>query len=408
MIEPRIIFWNILLLIYIIIFPLIRNLMAKRNPIAAVFRNFMIAVIGISIVYSGYLVFGFLGFGEFQLFTLMILGIYMYYSYPKTTLEGESESIETSGVNKEVLVRLNRAFHGNIIEDNFSLEDQIHVRRYLIPYTISPVSDKETLRFFISSGTSMLFTVIHLLALYAASSALDTSSNPTGTSVIGVPLLGYPVDAVVSVISLGAISVVYLILEYQIISTFTIELPLLYKKLLKVITLEKLKQTGGESPEEYQSELEKARDRARQILEKRNSDVLNKKREKIRSKVDGIFDKDTPALDSDTLERFRLMKTVERILQSTPPWAKVSLKQISELAGGKESDVELIIAGLRQSGDVPGIYDIWTKTYSGSKQSQWYITELLHSILEKRVDAEIENIKVFPDGSAEISIKKND
>ncbi len=408
MIEPRIIFWNILLLIYIIIFPLIRNLMAKRNPIAGVFRNFMIAVIGISIVYSGYLVFGFLGFGEFQLFTLMILGIYMYYSYPKTTLEGESESIETSGVNKEVLVRLNRAFHGNIIEDNFSLEDQIHVRRYLIPYTISPVSDNETLQFFISSGTSILFTVIHLLALYAASSALDTSSNPTGARVIGVPLLGYPVDAVVSVISLGAISVVYLILEYQIISTFKIELPLLYKKLLKVITLEKLKQTSGESPEEYQSELEKARDRARQILEKRNSDVLNKKREKIRSKVDGIFDKDTPALDSDTLERFRLMKTVERILQSTPPWAKVSLKQISELAGGEESDVELIIAGLRQSGDVPGIYDIWTKTYSGSKQSQWYITELLHSILEKRVDAEIENIKVFPDGSAEISIKKND
>ena len=408
MIEPRIIFWNILLLIYIIIFPLIRNLMAKRNPIAGVFRNFMIAVIGISIVYSGYLVFGFLGFGEFQLFTLMILGIYMYYSYPKTTLEGESESIETSGVNKEVLVRLNRAFHGNIIEDNFSLEDQIHVRRYLIPYTISPVSDNETLQFFISSGTSILFTVIHLLALYAASSALDTSSNPTGANVIAVPLLGYPVDAVVSVISLGAISVVYLILEYQIISTFKIELPLLYKKLLKVITLEKLKQTSGESPEEYQSELEKARDRARQILEKRNSDVLNKKREKIRSKVDGIFDKDTPALDSDTLERFRLMKTVERILQSTPPWAKVSLKQISELAGGEESDVELIIAGLRQSGDVPGIYDIWTKTYSGSKQSQWYITELLHSILEKRVDAEIENIKVFPDGSAEISIKKND
>ncbi len=382
--------------------------MAKRNPIAGVFRNFMIAVIGISIVYSGYLVFGFLGFGEFQLFTLMILGIYMYYSYPKTTLEGESESIETSGVNKEVLVRLNRAFHGNIIEDNFSLEDQIHVRRYLIPYTISPVSDNETLQFFISSGTSILFTVIHLLALYAASSALDTSSNPTGANVIAVPLLGYPVDAVVSVISLGAISVVYLILEYQIISTFKIELPLLYKKLLKVITLEKLKQTSGESPEEYQSELEKARDRARQILEKRNSDVLNKKREKIRSKVDGIFDKDTPALDSDTLERFRLMKTVERILQSTPPWAKVSLKQISELAGGEESDVELIIAGLRQSGDVPGIYDIWTKTYSGSKQSQWYITELLHSILEKRVDAEIENIKVFPDGSAEISIKKND
>lgn len=409
MIDPRFLFWNILLNLYVLLFPLIRSFLARKKPTRNVLRNFLLSLFAVTLIYLSYLIFSLLGFSEFLLFVLMVQGIYIYYTYPPISLEWRSDPIETPKVDREVMKRLSRAFHGNIIEDDFSMDESIQLRRYLTPYSISAIPSNEFLVFIIHSRSSPLFSILHLAALYAASSSLNTSNNIAGQEIITVPLLGYPVSAIVALISLSTISVLYLMLEYQVGNTYSIELPLLYKKILKNYTLEKIKQ--GDKPDtestEYKSELEKARDRARQILEKRNSDVLDKKREQIKSKVDGIFEKDTPALENDTLARFRLMKTVERILQSTPPWVKVSLKDIAELAKGEEEDVELIIAGLRQSGDVPGIYNIWNKTYSGSKQSQWYITELLHSILEKGDDSDIDNIKVYPDGSAEISIKRN-
>jgi len=410
MIDPRFFFWNILLNLYILLFPLIRSFLARRKPTGNVLRNFLLSFLAVTLIYLSYLTFSLLGFSEFLLFVLMVQGIYIYYTYPTIPLEWRSDPIETPKVDREVMKRLSRAFHGNIIEDDFSMDESIQLRRYITPYSISVIPSNGLLVFIINSRSSSLFSILHLLALYAASSSLNTSNNIAGQEIINVPLLGYAVSSIVALISLSTISVLYLMLEYQVGSTYSIELPLLYKKILKNYTLEKIKQ--GDKPDiestgEYQSELEKARDRARQILEKRNSDVLDKKREQIKSRVDGIFEKDTPALENDTLGRFRLMKTVERILQSTPPWVKVSLKDIAELAEGEEKDVELIIAGLRQSGDVPGIYNIWSKTYSGSKQSQWYITELLHSILEKGDESDIDNIKVYPDGSAEISIKRN-
>lgn len=189
--------------------------------------------------------------------------------------------------------------------------------------------------------------------------------------------------------------------------SYALELPLLYRKILKKESLEKVwQQPTTPQPESEASELEKARERAREILNARQSDILFRKRDELKNKVDDIFatEENKIGLDPETLEKVRLYNAVKRILISTPPWSTATLQNIAELAGGNEEEVELIIANLVEKAEVPGIYDIWQQQYSGTPYSQWFANEIYKKIRNNQTS--IRKLTVHPDGSADISLEE--
>jgi hypothetical protein len=419
MIETRLIIWELIILSYVLLYPIIRVLISKRKVQKPMFYDFLFFTTLVGILHIQYLVdtgIEFLdGFTEFQFILLVAMLMYQIRTFPNASIILDSDPIPSEKPNETVLQKIEKSLSGHTIkEEEWELSPTYSFEfrnPYQLYYRVSVDLDKENKKmvFSLLSLPNRFIQILHIIGLYIATKSLQvTDANPQGSEIVFLPVFNIPVDAVFGTLIIITFSILILFLEFQYSKTLAVELPQLYKRILHAVTLEKLR--GGEGVEdsdEYQSELEKARDKARHILESRKTDVLNKKREQIKSKVDNIFDKDTPPLDDETLRQIRLVKAVERILQSTPPWKTVSLKEISEKANGSEHDVELIIANLRANGEVDGIYDIWTRSYSGTKQTQWYITELLKDLTNGKSDSNLDNIKIHPDGSAEISVSKS-
>lgn len=423
MVDSQIVTWEIITVVFILVYPVFRYLFARQSVPRNFLRNFSVAAIFSLLLHVQYLVdtgLDFLtSFDQFQFLQIVTLLVYQFYSYPAAYMPWESEPIQSTKPNDEVLQRVQKSLSGNTVRQDEWEEDTKegysfrYKNAYQLTYQISLEIDehKEHMFFSIISVPNRFVQIIHLIALYFATKGFDTSLSFRGMEEIAIPFIGIEVSGITAVLFMLSLSVFLFVVEVQSANSLRLELPLLYKKLLKAMLLDKMKQEANKSIEDkaedsptFKSELEKARDKARNILESRQTDVLNKKREQIKNRVGSIFETDTPPLDDETLAQLRLVKAVERILQSTPPWTTVSLKDIAKKAKGDPTEVELIIANLRKNGEVSGIYDIWTQTYSGAKQTQWYITDLLKDLTNS--ESSIENIKVHPDGSAEISVNK--
>ena len=344
---------------------------------------------------------------QFQIALIFIIVIYMYLTYQKIPGTWVSEQIDVKNPDAKIIGRIQKAYHGTTLEENKEKPDLTFTLTnfFQMTYRFEVIHNKNSFSFLINSSQSKILSILNLILVYFSSSSLvTTSENQSGLVDILIPFTTFIINIYLGIFILAFLSCFLFLREYRTGSHYAEEIVQLYKKFLRSKVIQ---QTSTQKVVlNYKSELEVARERARNVLKARDTDVLNRKRTDVQKKIDGVFQRDPPPLSKEDLENYRLMKSVERILQSTPPWSKVSLKQISEKLQGTEAEIETIIVGLRAQGDVSGLYDIWTQTYSGASHNEWYVTDLLLSIVRDKSDKGVDSITIHPDGSAEIGINK--
>jgi hypothetical protein len=340
---------------------------------------------------------------EFQFLEILIIFIYLYSGYNYTEYSWTSRDSKLLTFNTSILKRIGRSFGGSKIEEldfgqTFTITTPYRLK-YQIDTMVNP--EKKTGAFILTSNTSNLQVIklINLISFYLMTEAVTSNKEN-----VNFPILGLDTNSVLAVLFSISLTLVILYIETETGKNFTQSLPDMYAKLLQKEALSKLHGGPGvpgiKRPEDVKG-------RAQAVLDKRKSNVLKAKKEEVEGKLSSVFgEKDEVPLDKKSIERMRLMQTVKRILNSTPPWKDVSLEEISTLAKGKEEEVEIVIAGLRDLKEVKGIYDIWTKTYYGTSSSHWLITKILNELPETVTS--LENVKIYPDGSGEFEFTKKD
>jgi hypothetical protein len=384
MIDQRLFIWELIALSTIIYFPLIRKVIAWRN---ATLKSKTVTSIGVMTIVSGLLQYSYyedyLLDSEFQFLQILCVLFYFTGAYNYTILEWKSSSLKISEFNTIILKKISKALTGSEPEVGNSIEFAISTP-YRIQYFVEGYIDRgknEGVFFIISSIRNLrIVKAIQFIALY-----LIMKGIAEDTEEVTVPLFDFTASSIIVVLTAVSLSILLLSMEIQAGNAFAEDLPILYKKLLTQSALD-VSQKGP------LTETERMKEKAKGILDRR------------RNKVDNVFGgREKEGLDPETVERIRLMESVKRILNSTPPWSTVSLEDIAKLAKGKEGDVEIVIAGLRELKEVSGIYDIWTKKYSGTSISQWLINRLMQD--KDNNITNLDSLKIFPDGGAEFSLK---
>ncbi len=419
MVQLELIFqisWNIAGILFLLLYPIAHTLLG-RGKIKSVFFHslfLLFLILALDSVIIGLKLYSNTVVPGLSDILIIIAILYILRLYPVSTLITYSPNLPVEQVNNEVLDAVMKGVRGKKSQVPNLFDEEINgsftiTTPYRLSYEIE-VGEGDNAFFIVSSSISIVVKLVNLLIVY-----LGTYSLINSKTIFVVPATTTTLDIPTTIVFLIFGSLVIMYLEYTSSLTLGKELVLLYRRLLqkqvnrKMNSLES-ESVAGELPEEEDpSELEKARERARKILESRKFDVLSKKRQQLKDKVDTIFEKDieTQSFDLETIERIRLVNAVKRATTSTPPWTKVSLSQIAELVDGEEEEVELIITNLRQQGEIPGIYDIWKKMYFGVKDEQWIIHQTLNKSEEHGMN--VNHIMVHPDGKTEVSFNsKND
>lgn len=192
-------------------------------------------------------------------------------------------------------------------------------------------------------------------------------------------------------------------MESNSLITFANDFPNFYKKALHKAAIES-------SPKQGKSGGFSVKSKAQDIINRRDTNVLKAKKEEFQNKIESVFgSQEDNNIDPNMIKRVRLMNAVKRVLNSTPPWKTVTLDEIVNEVKGVKEEVELIIAGLRELGEVKGIYDIWAKQYYGDAISNWMQTKTgIASLASSDIKNNIKSLRIQSDGSAEIILKGDD
>ncbi len=391
--------WEIILLSFIVLLPIIRKILRWNKTTidkSVIKPMILITFVSAIIQYSYYK--DYLNSTEFQFIQLISVLIYFNSGYNATLFEWEGIPIEIKEFNLPTIAKISKALNGTDAETikngiKFSITTP-----YRLQFDVEGIIDQRRKRgkFFIFSTVTnfRILKVIQFLGLYLIIMGLDKE-----TETVSFPLFDFDISSIFAVMATISLSILIIMIEIQSGNTFASDLPVYYKKILHQSALDSLydKKIGDID----------VKDKAQALLDKRKSNVIAAKKSELRNKLDKVYgEKDNEGIDPETIKRVRLMETVKRILNSTPPWTTVTLKEIIELAKGSEEEVEMVIAGLRELKEVSGIYDIWTKTYIGTSISHWFITKVLTDIDDKKT--KVENLKIFPDGGAEFSLKNKE
>ncbi|OLS28201.1 MAG: hypothetical protein HeimC2_08560 [Candidatus Heimdallarchaeota archaeon LC_2] len=403
MTDTRLFAWFTVSLGFLILFPIIRKVL---NPKNSTILDELIKSLIFTELSSIFVVYLYLSESikspEFLFLLILIAFIYFYSGFNKTLYSWSTPKSKISTFNHGILKRIGRSFGGSKVESTEYGYTFTAVTPYRLKYRIDAVSyQKDNSSNFIITSETHNFTiikVINLIALY-----LMTQSLISNEEEVNFPLFNIETNAVLVVLFSISLTLIILYIEIDIAKNMVNTLPTIYAKLLQNEALSKLPGSGTSLADRKDD----VKGRAQAILDRRNSNVLRAKKEEVEGKLSSVFgEKETVPLDKKSIVRMRLMETIKRILNSTPPWSKVSLKEIAELGKGKEEEVEIIIAGLIDLKEVKGIYDIWNKTYHGTSSSHWLITKILNELPD--TDTSLENVKIHPDGAGEFSFNKKE
>lgn len=403
MITARIFGWFTVSLGFLILFPLIRKVLNPRNsktPDDFIKSLVFTEVASIIIVYL-YLSNS-IKSPEFLFLIILTTFIYFYSGFNNTEYSWNSPRTKLPSFNYNILKKIGRSFGGSKVEITEYGHTFTAVTPYRLKYRIDAVSDRDdkSSNFILTSEAqnNTIIKVINLISLYLMSQALISNEEE-----VVFPIFNFETNAVLAVLFSVSLTLIILYVEIDTAKNIVNTLPTIYLKLLQNEALSKLPGSGTSFSDRKQD----AKGRAQAVLDKRNSNVLKAKKEAVEGKLSSVFgEKDVVPLDKKSVVRMRLMESIKRILNSTPPWSKVPLTDIAELAKGKEEEVEIIIAGLIDLKEVKGIYDIWTKTYHGTSSSHWLITKILNELPNS--DTSLENVKIHPDGAGEFSFNKKE
>ncbi|MCE7734921.1 MAG: hypothetical protein GPJ54_08600 [Candidatus Heimdallarchaeota archaeon] len=401
MTDERLTLWFSVILGFIILFPLLRQTINPKHSkfTQPIYRSFLFVTVASLLVYYLYIE-DTIEAPEFQYLEILIIFIYFYSGFNYTEYSWISKESKIITFNTSILKRIGRSFGGSQIEEVDFGQTFTITTPYRLKYRIDTVvdSEKKTGVFILTSQSSnfQIIKLLNLISFYLMTQAV-TSNNED----VDFPIFGFNSNSVLAVLFSISVSLVILYIEIETGKNFASSMPTMYTKLLQNEALTKLK--GGptiKGPGDVKG-------RAQAVLDKRNSNVLKAKKEEVEGRLSSVFgEKEVVPLDKKSIERMRLMQIVKRILNSTPPWKEVSLEEISKLAKGKEEEVEIVIAGLRDLKEVKGIYDIWAKTYYGTSTSHWLITKILNELPDSVTS--LENVKIYPDGSGEFAFTKDD
>ncbi|MDH5402358.1 MAG: hypothetical protein OEZ01_13580 [Candidatus Heimdallarchaeota archaeon] len=392
--EFRLFIWTIVTVLFIGFYPILRKLLNWRYSQfnKNFLRNWMffnVMSISSSIAYFNDIIEN----AELMFILFLIIILYLNSSFNYTILVVYSYSNSTV-INLDALGKLSKGMGGSspVLDDgiyNFSLTTP-----YRLKYDVSIHKDKKIL-FQLSTSSSNIryYKVLSLLGFYLILSSMLASSE-----IVQFPLLGFDISGVLATLICMGLTVIISYVEINECSNLATDLPKIYDKLIQKQVLSSIHGT----PERESITI---KDKAKSIIDKRESNVIQAKKSELQKKLDSVFGtKTSKGIEPETIARIRLMETVKRILNSTPPWKTVPLKDIVDLADGDEEEIEKIIAGLIDLKEVKGIYDIWEKTYNGAPISHWFITKMMNGI--SSANTQLENIHFYPDGSAEFSVSK--
>lgn len=407
MIDNRLFIWQILLLSFILIQPLFRKIMSMNTITIGdgYLRPFILSAV-LSVVIQVLFFSEIIASTEFLYLQLIIVLYFISSGFNQSIMSAESDPVKLSSINISILQKISKAFGGGNVEE----ESNTLIFSLSTPYRLkfdasARVIEGEGKFLFTSRNENLrVQKLVMIVSFYLIATAVVE-----GTENVKFPFLATDVSAVLASIIGVSIVIILNFTENSAISTFSTEFPIYYKKALQNAALESIlpERTGQKS----KSGLSTTKDKAKALIDRRDTNLLKAKRDEIKNKINSVFglEEGDTKLDPQAIERVRLMSAVKRILNSTPPWMTVSLEQITKKVKGKTSEVEIIIAGLRSLNEVKGIYDIWNKEYHGASMSQWLQTQsVVEAISKDDLGENIQSVKIYPDGSSELYLKEKE
>ncbi|MCY3410783.1 MAG: hypothetical protein INQ03_04010 [Candidatus Heimdallarchaeota archaeon] len=406
MIDYRLYTWQLLNLAVILFYPLLRKVLGWNTTEInkQMFKYLSITVLFSIIIQVSY-VFSFIQDTEFIYIQFIIILYYAQTGFMQFTSGIRSLPMKVKRFNEDIVKKIARAYGGK----NFETEDGIFKFQIITPYRMQyavymdRVKDEGYFNFQSFPSNLRLYKILLLFSYYLSSQALTTTSED-----VKIPFFDAQLSAVLSVIVVMSVVVLLAYLETSSLMTFASEFPDFYKKAL---TKTALSLAGGSSePNDNTSVINTSKDKAKALLEKRDFNLVQAKKQELQKKVDSVFGTDdkVKSIDPKVIERVRLMNAVKRVLNSTPKWKTVSLAEIAKIVKGDEKEVEIIISGLRDLKEVTGIYDIWEKQYHGDSMGQWLQTQnVIEAINENKLDT-VRSVKIYPDGTSELFLKEDE
>lgn len=394
--EFRLFLWELGILGFIFLYPLSRKIFDFSNSKLdfSYFRSLLIFGSLTAAIQYGYYQ-EYIQNSEFIFIQLIILVFFMSSGFNSAISLYQSEGMNISKFNYSVLSSLSKGLSGSEPELINSRYQFLINTPYRLSYQVQCQVNTENGYFTILPYTKNLriYKIILFFSAYMSIQSLIQNDE-----FIPLPLFNYTISSIQLVLLSITAVLIITYYEIQVGKSFSNEFPTLYLSLLRNAALKKSRKSDSPSMDIN------IKDKAKSILERREINTIKSKSNELKSKLENVFGTDAKSdLDPETIQRIKLMESVKRILNSTPPWKTVKLKDIVELADGEETEVEMIISGLINMKEVSGIYDIWSKTYSGTNPSLWYVNKIMSDIA---IDgSNPDNIRIYPDGGVEINLK---
>ncbi|MHA2204137.1 MAG: hypothetical protein ACW991_10655 [Candidatus Hodarchaeales archaeon] len=158
----------------------------------------------------------------------------------------------------------------------------------------------------------------------------------------------------------------------------------------------------GHGRPDIQEIKQKAQDRINISIQKAEQE----KQERIDMILDRADSKLTPQINPEIIRMEALIRETKKILNATPKANSVELTKIVDMLGGSDKtskeEIEQLIIGMVNKGEVNGEYDIWTRTYSSGNTRTRFMNRTLESLKIKK--DEIADLKVSGD-SMEVTLR---
>ena len=399
--DLRLYLWQLLVLATILLYPLIRKIISPKTVMLdAKIRFPWIITLILSMISQILYQFEIFKSTEFIYIQFIVIIYYLTSGFMYFTASYQSKPQKLRHYNFNLVKKIARAYGGK----NFEEENNQIMFRIITPYRsqfdgIAGIEDNHGIYYFKAKTENLRISKLILLLNYYLIALSVTENN----ELVKLPLFDLKVSAILaSIISICLILYIGYV-EGNSLVTFANDFPEFYKKALHKAAIES---TPGQEKSSGSSVMSKAQG----IIDRRDTNVLKAKKVEFQNKIESVFgSQDDKNIDPKMVKRVRLMNAVKRVINSTPPWKTVKLDEIATMVDGSKEEVELIISGLRDIGEIKGVYDIWTKQYHGDAISNWMqIQTGIDSLSSNGIAKNIQSLRIQSDGSTELILKGDD
>ncbi len=280
---------------------------------------------------------------------------------------------------------------------------------------IAIISDSSTtarLKTHVSGNTLTRFRALFVLASYSPIFAFANQ-----TFELEVPLIGFRYN---SEIGFFVVWFLYIMFDFLMVNVNRNFIYLIEETQKEQMLLLAKKATERKQPvslkkpdvtvniDRAKSKAEEIKKRSEQIKQRQLKEEIEKKRQKLRSRVKGVMgeDEEQVEIDPEILKQKILIEKTKTVLKSTPIFREVTIQDIAKKVGEDDIEkVERVVIGLINNKEVNGFYDIWDQRYLPGDTNARYIEKTLNQM--DLSPSDLEFIRLTRGGDVEIRFRHN-